>query len=89
LVSDGNEKSLFNTILIKVTKDRIYIFLGTNRPYRCKIRAPGFAHLSGTDFMAKGHFVPDIVAGIYLLLEIVIVNVYILEKTIIWHQQRF
>ena len=28
---------------------------GTNRPYRCKIRAPGFAHLQGIDFMAKNH----------------------------------
>ena len=27
---------------------------GTNRPYRCKIRAPGFAHLQATDFMCEG-----------------------------------
>lgn len=26
---------------------------GTNRPYRCKIRAPGFAHLAGADFMMR------------------------------------
>ena len=26
---------------------------GTNRPYRCKIRAPGFAHLAGSDFMMR------------------------------------
>ncbi|CAI2168901.1 15973_t:CDS:2 [Funneliformis geosporum] len=37
---------------------------GTNRPYRCKIRAPGFAHLAGSDFMIKGHLVPDVVAVI-------------------------
>lgn len=35
---------------------------GTNRPYRCKIRAPGFAHLQGLDFMAKGHMLADVVA---------------------------
>ncbi|HEX9646379.1 MAG TPA: NADH-quinone oxidoreductase subunit D [Alphaproteobacteria bacterium] len=37
---------------------------GTNRPYRCKIRAPGFAHLQGIDFMAKGHQLADLVACI-------------------------
>ncbi|KAF9963857.1 NADH dehydrogenase Fe-S protein subunit 2 ndufs2 [Modicella reniformis] len=37
---------------------------GSNRPYRCKIRAPGFVHLSGLDFMAKGHFIPDVVTMI-------------------------
>lgn len=34
----------------------------TNRPYRCKIRAPGFAFLQGLDFMAKGHLLADVVA---------------------------
>lgn len=35
---------------------------GTNKPYRCHIRAPGFAHLSGMDFMSKGHMLADAVA---------------------------
>ena len=35
---------------------------GTNKPYRCKIRAPGFAHLQGLDFMTKGHQLADLVA---------------------------
>ncbi len=35
---------------------------GTNKPYRCKIRAPGFAHLQGLDFMTKGHQLADVVA---------------------------
>ena len=35
---------------------------GTNRPYRCKIKAPGFAHLSGMDFMTKGHMLADVSA---------------------------
>ena len=34
---------------------------GTNRPYRCKIRAPGFAHLQGLDFMSKNHMLADVV----------------------------
>ena len=37
---------------------------GTNKPYRCKIRAPGFAHLQGLDFMTKGHQLADLVACI-------------------------
>ena len=34
---------------------------GTNRPYRCKIRAPGFVHLQGLDFMSQNHMLADIV----------------------------
>lgn len=32
---------------------------GSNKPYRCKIRAPGFAHLQGMDFLTKGHMLAD------------------------------
>ena len=35
---------------------------GTNRPYRCKIRSPGFAFLQATDFMSRGHMLADVVA---------------------------
>ncbi|HZP20204.1 MAG TPA: NADH-quinone oxidoreductase subunit D [Bauldia sp.] len=35
---------------------------GTNKPYRCKIRAPGFAHLQAMDFMSRGHMLADITA---------------------------
>ncbi|MBP6562261.1 MAG: NADH-quinone oxidoreductase subunit D [Neisseriaceae bacterium] len=34
---------------------------GANKPYRVKIRAPGYAHLSGMDEMAKGHMLSDVV----------------------------
>lgn len=34
---------------------------GTNRPYRCGIRAPGFAHLSALNMMGQGHMVADAV----------------------------
>jgi NADH-quinone oxidoreductase subunit D len=35
---------------------------GTNRPYRCKIRAPSFAFLHAMDFMSRGHMLSDVVA---------------------------
>ena len=35
---------------------------GANKPYRVKIRAPGFAHLSAIDEMGRGHMLADIVA---------------------------
>ena len=35
---------------------------GSNKPYRCKIRAPGFAHLQAMDFVSKGHMLADAVA---------------------------
>nr|QEQ13339.1 NADH dehydrogenase subunit 7 [Ectocarpus siliculosus] len=34
---------------------------GSNRPYRCKIKAPGFAHLQGLNFMASSHMLADVV----------------------------
>ncbi|MBO0902192.1 NADH-quinone oxidoreductase subunit D [Jiella sonneratiae] len=35
---------------------------GTNKPYRCKIRAPGFAHLQAMDVICKGHMLADVSA---------------------------
>jgi NADH-quinone oxidoreductase subunit D len=35
---------------------------GTNKPYRCKIRAPGFAFLQAMDFLGRGHMLADVVA---------------------------
>ena len=34
---------------------------GANKPYRMKIRAPGFAHMSGLDEMVRGHMIADVV----------------------------
>jgi NADH dehydrogenase (ubiquinone) Fe-S protein 2 len=49
---------------IEAPKGEFGVFLvsdGTNRPYRCKIRAPGFSHLQGIDFMSKNHMLADVV----------------------------
>ena len=37
---------------------------GSNKPHRCRVRAPGFAHLQGLEFMAKGHMLADVVTVI-------------------------
>ncbi|KAI0778633.1 NADH-ubiquinone oxidoreductase [Trametes elegans] len=52
---------------IEAPKGEMGVYLvsdGTNRPYRCKIRAPGFAHLAGADFMMRrlAHMIADVVA---------------------------
>ena len=50
---------------VEAPKGEFGVFLvsdDTNRPYRCKIRAPGFAHLQGLDFMSKGHMLADVSA---------------------------
>jgi NADH-quinone oxidoreductase subunit D len=35
---------------------------GTNKPYKCKIRAPGFAHMQAMDFLSRGHMLADVSA---------------------------
>jgi NADH-quinone oxidoreductase subunit D len=40
---------------------------GSNKPYRMKIRAPGFAHLAGLDELVRGHMIADVVAVIATL----------------------
>ncbi|TAL40335.1 MAG: NADH-quinone oxidoreductase subunit D [Alphaproteobacteria bacterium] len=50
---------------VEAPKGEFAVYLvsdGTNKPYRCHIRAPGFAHLQGMDFMSKGHMLADAVA---------------------------
>ncbi len=48
---------------IEAPKGEFGVYLvsdGGNKPYRCKIRAPGFAHLQAMDFLATGHMLSDI-----------------------------
>ena len=52
-------------VATEVPKGEFGVFLvadGTNRPYRVKLRAPGYAHLQGLDFMGKGHMLADVSA---------------------------
>ena len=50
---------------IEAPKGEFGVYLvsdGTSKPYRCKIRAPGFYHLAALDMMSKGHMLADVVA---------------------------
>jgi NADH-quinone oxidoreductase subunit D len=50
---------------IESSKGEFGVYLvsdGTNKPYRCKIRSPGYVHLEAMDFMAKGHQLADVPA---------------------------
>ena len=49
---------------VEAPKGESGVFLysdGSAFPYRCKIRSPGYYHLQGMDFMAKGHMLADVV----------------------------
>jgi NADH-quinone oxidoreductase subunit D len=51
--------------VVEAPKGEFGVYLvadGTNRPYRCKIRATGFSHLQAIDKLGKGHMLADIVA---------------------------
>ena len=53
--------------VVEAPKGEFGVYLiadGSNKPYRCKIRAPGFAHLQALDMMSKGHMLADVVANI-------------------------
>jgi NADH-quinone oxidoreductase subunit D len=50
---------------VEAPKGEFGVFLvsdGSSKPYRCKIRAPGFAHLQTLDHLSKGHLMADIAA---------------------------
>lgn len=49
---------------VEAPKGEFGVFImadGSSRPYRCRIKAPGFFHLQGLDFMSKGHMIADVV----------------------------
>lgn len=50
---------------IEAPKGEMGVYLvsdGSERPYRCKVRAPGFAHLGSFDQISRGHLLADAVA---------------------------
>ena len=52
---------------VEAPKGEFAVYLiadGTNKPYRCKIRAPGFAHLQALELLSKGHMLADVVANL-------------------------
>lgn len=54
-------------VAVEAPKGEFGVYLvsnGTSRPYRCKIKAPGFLHLQGLDFMTQGHLIADVVTTI-------------------------
>ena len=65
LYSEGTSISSGETYTaIEAPKGEFGVFLvsnNTNKPYRCKIKAPGFAHLQGLNMMAQGHMIADVV----------------------------
>jgi NADH:ubiquinone oxidoreductase subunit D len=49
---------------VEAPKGEFGIYLvsdNSNKPYRCKIRPPGFIHLQGIDYLSKNHLIADIV----------------------------
>jgi NADH:ubiquinone oxidoreductase subunit D len=60
LIINKNE----NYIAVEAPKGEFGIYLvadGSEIPFRCKIRAPGFFHLQSINFLSKGHLIADVV----------------------------
>jgi NADH-quinone oxidoreductase subunit D len=54
-------------VSVEAPKGETGIYLvssNSSKPYRCKIRAPGFYHLQGLDFISKDHLLADVVTNI-------------------------
>jgi NADH-quinone oxidoreductase subunit D len=52
-------------VAVEAPKGEFGVYLlsdGTSKPYKCKIRAPGFSHLQAMDYLIKGHMLADVPA---------------------------
>jgi NADH-quinone oxidoreductase subunit D len=52
-------------VAVEAPKGELGVYVvadGSNKPYRCHVRAPGFAHLQALDMMSRGHMLADAVA---------------------------
>jgi NADH-quinone oxidoreductase subunit D len=52
-------------VAVEAPKGEFGVFLvsdGSNVPYKCKVRSPGFAHLQAMDFLCQGHLLADVSA---------------------------
>ena len=65
LFSEGFNVNVGETYCaVEHPKGEFGVFLvsdNSNKPYRCKIKAPGFAHLQAIDYLSKGHLLADVV----------------------------
>ena len=63
LYSEGfNIKQEETYTIVEAPKGEFGVYLvsdNSNRPYRCRIKAPGFTHSQGLNFISKGHFLAD------------------------------
>jgi NADH:ubiquinone oxidoreductase subunit D len=60
-----NFKTKQSYIRIEAPKGEFGVYLvadNSNKPFRCRIKSPGFLHLQGIDFMAKNMYLSDLVA---------------------------
>jgi NADH:ubiquinone oxidoreductase subunit D len=68
LYSEGINPPIEETYMaVEAPKGEFGVYLqsnGTNKPYRCRIKSPGFLHLQGLDMMTKGLYLADLVTVI-------------------------
>ena len=58
-----NEDEIYTAVEAPKGEFGVYLISdGSNKPYKCKIRAPGFSHLQAMDYLIKGHMLADVPA---------------------------
>ena len=58
-----NEDEIYTAVEAPKGEFGVYLVSdGSNKPYKCKIRAPGFSHLQAVDYLIKGHMLADVPA---------------------------